>query len=248
MNKKRIIYALLPFTFAAIILFITYYGNQWYAETYGNPGLDYSYILYNFNIHVPFLEWTVYPYVLAYPFWIGAFFYVAYQSKEAFYTLFTMLIVLFLVSGLWYFFFQSDVESWRVTSGLFLNNNYLTPRADLNFTERLVISIYDAAGPRNALPSLHTIMAWSAVIALRMIKKSPLLPKIIIWVLAISIIISTQTLKQHYIIDLLVGLALAELSYWTLRKSKLVKWFEKIFSKLNESLNLNWDGTLESEK
>lgn len=248
MNKKRISYAVLPFTIAAIILFISYFGNQWYAQTFGNPGVDYSYIFYNFNIHVPFLAWTIYPYVLAYPFWIGAFFYIAYQSKEAFYTLLTMLIVLFVICGLWYFFFQSDVLSWRLTSGLFLNNNYLTPRPDLNFTERLVLSIYDAAGPRNALPSLHTIMSWSAVIALRMIKKTPILPKVLIWILAISIIISTQTLKQHYIIDVIAGLILAESAYWIFRNSRVVKWVEDLFTRLNDSLRFRHDEPLESEK
>jgi len=239
MDKKNIVYALLPFIFISILLFISYFGNQWYAETFGNPGVDYSYILYSINIKVPFLEWTIYRYVLAYPFWIGTFFYIAYHSKKAFFTSFTILSVLFIICGIWYFFFQSDVESWRLTSGLFLNNNYSTPRSDLNFSEKLVLLIYDAAGPRNALPSLHTIISWVCLISLRMIKDTPIIPKIIIWVMSLSIIVATQTLKQHYIIDLIVGIALAESSYWVLKDSKLVNWFEAFFSRINQQTKLN---------
>lgn len=238
MDIKKITYALIPFSVALLFMGIFYFGNQWYAETFGNPGVDYSYIFYGFNIKVPFLSWTIYPYIIAYPFWIFTFFYIAYNSKKAAYTILTIFLILLVICGVWYFFFQSDVEAWRVTSGLFVNDVYLAARPDLNFTERLVVSIYEAAGPRNALPSLHTVQSWGAIIALRMIKKSRLLPKIIIWTIGLSIIISTQTLKQHYIIDVIVALALTEAFYWIVKDTKLVTWVENFFTNINLKLGI----------
>lgn len=236
---NRLKYTLIPFGILSLILIITYFGNQWYAATFGNPGVDYSYILYQFNASVPFLDWTIYPYILAYPFWILSFFYIGYQSKEALFNIFTMVTVSLIICGLWYFFFQSDVESWRLTSGLFINNNYATPRTDLNFTQRLVVMIYNAAGPRNALPSMHTLMSWMAIISLRMIKKTSTLIKVGIWILGLSIIIATQTLKQHYIIDVILGIALAEGTYWLLKDSKFSLWLTTHFVKINQKYDLD---------
>jgi membrane-associated phospholipid phosphatase len=102
----------------------------------------------------------------------------------------------------------------------------------------MVMWIYQAAGPRNALPSMHTLMSWLCILALRLDKKIPLVNKIIIWVLSLAIIIATQTLKQHYIIDLIVGLLLAEAAYWLLRNSKLVKIIGNWVDKLNRKLKL----------
>ncbi|HPJ24159.1 MAG TPA: hypothetical protein PK113_04535, partial [Bacillota bacterium] len=167
MNKKRITYALFPFLLVCILLGITYFGNQWLAEANGVIGVDYSYIFLKFNQAVPFVDWTIYPYIIAYPFWTYAFFAIAYYHKDNLYNMMAMIIVTFLVCGLWWLLFQSDVLAWRLESGLFLNDNYLTPRTDLNFTENIVMWIYKAAGPRNALPSMHTLMSWLAIVGLR---------------------------------------------------------------------------------
>jgi len=244
MNKRRLTYAIFPFLLVCILLAITYFGNQWYAELNGTVGIDYSYIFLKFNEAVPFWDWTIYPYIIAYPFWAYAFFAIAYYNKENTYKLLAMIGVTFLICGIWYFFWQSDVEDWRLTSGLFLNNDYLTPRTDLNFTENIVMWIYQAAAPRNALPSMHTLMCWLAIFGVRMNKNMHISHKIVIWTLSLAIIISTQTLKQHYIIDLIVAIVLAEAAYWTLKNSRFAKWLEKIFTRLNLRLNLDWDGVI----
>ena len=235
---KKYKYILIPFMVVLFFQLTTYFGNQWYAETFGNPGVDYSYIFLSINEKVPFVAWHIYPYVIAYPFWAATFIYISVRSKDNMYLIATIAVITFIICGLWYFFWQSDVTAWRVTSGLFLNNNYLTPRTDLNFTESLVMTIYQAAGPRNALPSMHTLMSWLCVIAVRMDKKMPSVIKIVIWVLSIAIIIATQTLKQHYIIDLIVGLLLAEVAFWILKNSKLVEIVKKWFTNLNKKLKL----------
>lgn len=246
MNTKRLSYALLPFLFIGILLFITYFGNQIYAETFGNPGVDYSYIFIGFNRWVPFWAWTIYPYIIAYPAWALAFFIIAYYSKRNLYDVVAILTVTYIICGIWYFFWQSDVEAWRVTSGLFLNDNYATARTDLNFTEQIVMWIYRAAGPRNALPSMHTLMSWVAIIAVRADKNMPVIHKVHIWVINILIIVSTQTLKQHYIIDSIVAIALAEAAYWVLRNTKFSHWFETFFTRLNNRLNIDWDGQIKA--
>jgi membrane-associated phospholipid phosphatase len=57
--------------------------------------------------------------------------------------------------------------------------------------------------------------------------------KFILTLLAIMIIIATQTLKQHYIIDVIAGLIITEGFFWIILKSKLHIKVGKIFTKLN---------------
>ncbi|XMB72664.1 phosphatase PAP2 family protein [Mycoplasmatota bacterium WC30] len=241
MNWKRVSYVLLPFLFMLLLQFITYFGNQFYAEAAGIIGKDYSYIFLKFNELVPFIDWSIYPYILAYPVWVLSVFVIGYYSKRNLYNIMAVVTVTFIICGVWWFLFQSDVESWRVTSGLFLDGNYLTPRTDLNFTESIVMWIYQSAGPRNALPSMHTLISWICILGIRMDKKIPKYHIIWVWVINLAIIIATQTTKQHYIIDAIVSIAMAEAAYWILRDRKLSKWLQKIFSSFNQKLNLNWD-------
>ena len=244
MNKNRFKYLIFPFLFIGLLLFITYFGNQWYAETFGIVGKDYSYIFLKFNQMVPFLDWTIYPYIIAYPVWMIGFFVIGYYSKKNLYNILGVVIVTFSIFGLWYFFFQSDVESWRVTSGLFLNNDYATPRTDLNFTQSLIMTIYMSAGPRNALPSMHTLNSWLCILGIRGNKSIPKWIIILTWIFNVAIIISTQTTKQHYIIDTIVALAIAEAVYWIVRNTRFTRWLEKVFSKLNTKYGLDWDGII----
>ena len=241
MNWKRVKRVLLPFLFVFVLQFITYFGNQFFAEATGNVGRDYSYIFLKFNEIVPFVSWSIYPYIVAYPAWVLSMFVIGYYSKKNLYSLVAIITVTFIICGLWWLFFQSDVESWRVTSGLFLDGNYLTPRTDLNFTESIVMKIYQSAGPRNALPSMHTLISWICIIGVRMTKKIPKYHILWIWVLNLAIIISTQTTKQHYIIDSIVAIAIAEAAYWILRNSKFAHWLEKTFTRWNQKFDLDFD-------
>ncbi|MGD9909004.1 MAG: phosphatase PAP2 family protein [Candidatus Izemoplasmatales bacterium] len=231
MYTKKITYQLLPFLVVVIMLLLSYWVTQWYFEETGIVGTDYSYVFQGINNAVPFIPATIYPYVIAYPFWGLSFFYIGYRNKKNMYTILSIILFTFTIAGLTYFFFQSDVQAWRETSGLF-------ERTDLNFTESLVFWIYNAAGPRNANPSMHVIMSWLAILGARMDKEMPKISKIIIWVLGVSICISTQTLKQHYIIDLITGLLLVEVFFHLLKGSKIVDKVESFFTRINQKLHL----------
>jgi membrane-associated phospholipid phosphatase len=215
-----------------VLLGITYFGNQIYFELTGKPGEDLSYIFYEFNQLVPFIPATIYPYVLAYPFWAGTFIYVSYRSQHNMHTLLVLVVITFLICGFTYFFFQSDVQTWRETSGLF-------DRSDHTFTESIVFWIYNAAGPRNANPSMHTLMSWLCILGARLDKTMPKTVKAFIWVMALAIIIATQTLKQHYIIDVITAVAIAEGFYWLIKDSRAVTVSKQFFDRLNRRFNLD---------
>lgn len=237
MNKNRIAYVMFPFLSLVLGMFIAYWLNQQYAEAMGIVGKDYSVIFEGFNDAIPFLAWTVYPYVSAFAFWPLVFFYIGFRSKENLYKVLLLGLVCFLVCGLWYFFFQSDVTAWRASSGLFDMNP-----ADMTFTESFMMFIYNSAGPRNALPSSHCVMCWLAICGVRGDKKMPNLMKIIIVGMSIVIMIATQTTKQHYIIDTIVAIALTEIVYQIILRTKGWMKLQQGYSWLNRKLKFDWDG------
>ena len=67
--------------------------------------------------------------------------------------------------------------------------------------------------PSNLFPSIHCYVSW---LSWRGVSKSENIPK---WyqhfslIFAILIIISTQVLKQHYLVDAIAGVALVELAW-----------------------------------
>lgn len=231
MNIKKITYQIIPFLVVGFMQFLTYWGNQWYSEVHNVIGVDYSFIFQTLNDWIPFVPSTIYIYVFAYPFWIFSFFYIGYRSKENMYYILLLVLFTFTIAGLTYFFFQSDVQSWRETSELF-------GQTDLNFTEQLVMNIYNAAGPRNAMPSMHTIMSYLVIMGVRMDKKMPKGMKIFFLVIGWGIIISTQTLKQHYIIDAITGIALVEFFYWILKPTNWSNKLQVFFTGINQKLRL----------
>lgn len=232
MEKSRFKYMIIPFAIAAIMQLITYWGNQWYSEAMGIVGDDLSWIFLAFNRAVPFIPATVYIYVLAFPFWVGSFFYIGYRSRRNLAFLIILIVITFTITGLTYFFFQTDVQAWRETSGLF-------DRTDLNFTESFVFFIYNSAGARNANPSMHCLMSWLCLLGCRMDKEMPKGIKAFIVIFTIMICVSSQTLKQHYIIDFISAVVLAEGFYWLFRNSKAIDKVQTTLFKLNVKLGLD---------
>ena len=100
MDWKKLTRVVVPFALLMFMQFATYWGNQWYAETFGNPGKDLSVIFLEFNQSVPFLPWTIWPYVIAYPFWILGFIYIGYRDKTNMYKILLMVLVTFTICGL----------------------------------------------------------------------------------------------------------------------------------------------------
>lgn len=240
MNKNRIGYVMFPFLSMIFGMFVSYWLNQQYAEAMGIVGKDYSVIFQGFNDAIPFLAWTVYPYVSAFVFWPFTFFYIGYRSKENLYKTLLTGLVCFVVLGIWYFFFQSDVTAWRESSGLF----DMDP-SQMTFTESFMMYIYNAAGPRNALPSSHCVMCWLAICSVRLDKKMPNVMKILIVGMSVIIMIATQTTKQHYIIDTIAAIGVTEIVFQIVLHTKGWMKLQKGYSWLNRKCGFDWDGITE---
>jgi membrane-associated phospholipid phosphatase len=102
-----------------------------------------------------------------------------------------------IVSYFFFFFYQTHVIRPSIsTRGIFSD---------------LVATVYRHDNAYNAFPSLHTSISFLCALLWRYgrLKFSPL---VFVW--ALLIISSTVLIKQHYVLDLLGGLAVATASYY----------------------------------
>lgn len=174
---------------------------------------------------VPLLPWFVWIYVLAFPFWAFNYILSARKGKDAFYR-----------------FVATDLTVHVTCFVLFLLVPTTNVRPEItgnSLSEELLKLIYLLDGgknPSNLFPSIHCYVSW---LCWRGLKDSEKIPK---WyrnfslVFAILIIISTQVLKQHYLVDAVAGIVLVEGAWRFFQKGNRHKRIKEFFEKINRKV------------
>jgi len=185
---------LLPLT-AAIWNQAVYYGGGWLAqERYHH---DWTLLI---DRAIPFLPWTVSIYLLCFLFWAGSYVLSARQKKL-----------------LAYRFFCADFLAKAVCLACFLllPTTNVRPAVEGNgLWEGLVRFLYQVDAPVNLFPSVHCLVSWLCWIGVREREDIPRWYRYFSFWIAVAICLSTLTIKQHVIVDVAGGIALAEASWW----------------------------------
>lgn len=208
----RITYAVIPFLIFVVTLLVTYFGNQ----LLNRPGTNYPEL--PIDAQIPLVPWFVYFYFLTFPLGLVTFFYLAYTNKRRLYDLFLTLVISFAISGVIYFFWQTE-----------MTKPVLEPTS---FTNRFLLWTWGSTNPINCFPSQHCFMAIAMIIAcITAGKKMKLWFKIPTIFVAIMIILSTVFLKQHFLLDFVASLVIMVPIFLIIRFCNFGKWAEKKFSK-----------------
>ncbi len=163
------------------------------------------------DAHIPFCEWWYIFYVLWYPLLGGVGLYLAFRDPKGFKRYMTYIGVSFFTALLLF--------------ALFPNGQDLRPDLDTlgreNLFTRLIGVLYASDTNTNVCPSLHVVgslAAWFAVLHNDRLRRTRWVP-IVVGVLACLISISTVMIKQHSLLDMIVGvpyaLFLYRLLYWS---------------------------------
>lgn len=175
---------------------------------------------------IPFVEPFIYIYLSCYILWIINIPLAGNVSKNHFYKLCTTSLICVLISGVCFVLFPVTIDRPTVTG--------------TGLTASFVRFLYKIDSPVNLFPSLHCISSWLAYVAVRGQDVIPKPYRIFSCVYAISICISTQVLKQHFLADLVVGVALVELVWYLVRKTNFYTFIENFFERINERLGFHW--------
>lgn len=178
--------------------------------------------LYHYNMSVPLdgriplIPWTVSIYVLSYPFWVANYILGARQGrKEAFR------------------FLTADFVAKTISLAFFLFLPTTCTRPEIvgtGFWNWVLKIIYAVDTPDNLFPSLHCLASWISYIAVRKNEAVPKWYRVFTLVFALMICVSTVTTRQHVLLDIPAGLAIAELSYHIGCRTGLSQKVDALFS------------------
>ena len=172
-----------------------------------------------FDREVPLLPVFVWFYILAFPFWAVGYLLAARRGKDMFYR-----------------FVATDLTIHFICFICFIlipTTNIRPEIAGNTLSEKILALVYSLDGgssPSNLFPSIHCYVSWMCWKGVEGSEKVPKWYQRFSLVFAILIIISTQVLKQHYIVDAAAALLLVEFFWRFYQKGQRHKWVVHVFA------------------
>lgn len=168
-------------------------------------GITYHVIHCSLDSIIPFCEYFIIPYFLWFPYIISIVLYFVIFNRNR---LDCQRLLTTLCTGMTLFL----LVSFLYPNGLQLRPEYL---ADTNIFTHLVTLLYQMDTATNVLPSIHvfnSMAVYFAIINCEQLKKHRICMNGAL-LLTICIILSTMFLKQHSVIDVVMGLLLSFVLY-----------------------------------
>ena len=175
-----------------------------------------------FDRAFPFSPVWVFVYVAAFPFWIYQYSVVAKESRSLCYRL---VAADFAAKVICLLFFV-----------LLPTHNVRPPLETGGFTGWAMRTIWLLDTPTNLFPSIHCLVSWMCFIGIRGNKRVPRWYRIFSCIFALLVVVSTQVTKQHYLIDAIGGILLAEVLYAWNKRSNAYLYVKGFFERVNASL------------
>jgi membrane-associated phospholipid phosphatase len=158
-------------------------------------GVAYS-LVTDLDRQIPFMKSFVVPYLTWYGFLLVGFLYLAYKDRRTYYiTILEFVIGLLLCYGV-YAIYQTTV-----------------PRPELTGSDwllRMVEWVYQSDQPFNCFPSTHVLTSYVMMRAYLRSTHIARRYKIAVTSISLLIIVSTQFVKQHVLMDIIGAILLAE--------------------------------------
>ena len=167
---------------------------------------------------VPFIKEWIVIYIGCYIFWAVNYVLIAREGKEKCYR-----------------FATADVMSRLICAVFFIiipTTNVRPVVVGSDFCSWLVRYVYMTDPATNLFPSIHCMVSWFCFIGIRKSKKIPVWYKIVSCAIAVTICLSTQFTKQHYMIDIAGGVLIAEVCFFIANRTKLYRYIEFIYDKI----------------
>lgn len=186
-------WALWPLLGCFVLNCVVYWFTQWLME-----GAYHYDLTLPVDRALPVSSWWVSIYILSYGFWALNYILIGRQSREACYRLAFADYISKIVCGIIF---------------IALPTTNVRPELGHGFWDTMLGFIYEMDSPTNLFPSIHCLVSWLCFVGLRG-TKIPLWYRLVSAGCAIAICASTQFTKQHYIVDVVGGIALAEIAFW----------------------------------
>lgn len=202
-------YTRLPLLFILVVNFLTYYGTK--LVTLNAKHYD---LTIGLDTLIPFVPFFISFYILAYPQWFFSYIFHVRESEQICYRIVTANIIAKTICILFFLFFPTEIQLPEVTgNGLW---------------DHLTRFIYFADTPRTLFPSLHCLESWLCFRGAMYVKNKPKWYVPVQGVFSMLVFASTVFVKQHFVVDIFAGIAVAEIGLFFASKKNFAAFFKKI--------------------
>ena len=214
LDKYIPLWAIPPLMTIVAVNCLIYWGGS--ALTTGKYHYDFTMAV---DRAVPLLPVFVWFYILAFPFWAVGYLLAARRGKDMFYRFVATDLTIHFICFICF---------------ILIPTTNIRPEIPGNtLSEKILALVYSLDGgnsPSNLFPSIHCYVSWMCWKGVEGSEKVPKWYQRFSLVFAILIIISTQVLKQHYIVDAAAALLLVEFFWRFYQKGQRHKWVVHVFA------------------
>lgn len=178
-----------------------------------------------FDRAVPLIPEFVWIYILAFPFWAVNYILAGQRGKKTFYRFVATDLLIHLICFL-VFMAVPTTNIRPVLAGDTVSECVLS----------LVYTMDGGNMPSNLLPSIHCYVSWLCWRGLKGAREIPVWYQRFSLIFAGLVIISTQVLKQHYIVDAIVAVILVETAWRFFAKESRYQKIMDIFEYCNRKI------------
>lgn len=170
----------------------------------------------------PFRTWTIVFYFGVFAWWLYIFLQVSLRDREEADRFFAANLLAKAVCLTFFTFLPTTIARPEVTGS--------------SVWDALVRFLFDFDTPDNLFPSVHCLLGWLCFIAVRRRRDVSLLCRVLSLLLAVAVCLSTLTLRQHVLADVVGGVLLAELCYALCARPALHGWYGRLADRLSALL------------
>lgn len=190
---SAISYAIVPFLIFLVIQELSWTGNMILGKSGVQPAIW-------LDAKIPLISEFVWVYYFTFPLAIFTYFWVAGKDKKHHWNLWLTLCISFFISGIIYFFWQTEMVKPDLVAE--------------TLSDKMLLLTWATCKPINCLPSQHCFMAIAIIIGYSNQKKTT--PAWLRWscyVISVLIILATVFLKQHYVLDFVASFVIMVPTY-----------------------------------
>ena len=224
--KEKLKKFLFPITWILPLIFTLVFNNAIYFGSRMVVGNRYHYNLSGrLDDIVPFVPQFIIVYFGCFVFWIVNYCIISKQDKEHRYRFFTADFYARLICLACFLLFPTTNTRPVLTGG--------------GFWESAVGWLYAADAPNNLFPSIHCMASWFSYIGIRGRQNVPLWYRRFSCVMAFVVFLSTLSLRQHVLIDVIGGVAVAEITYFISLHTNGYRVYMRIFESAGDKI-MGW--------
>ena len=167
---------------------------------------------------LPLIKIFIIPYMSLWFFLAFCYVYLCFKNRKVYYKIMLTLVLCYVVAFTTYYFFQTTVPRPVVTGN--------------DLFSKLIIFTYNSDEPFNCFPSIHVITAYLAVKGINATTALNRI-KIPVNIIGFLIIISTEFVKQHVIMDIFFAILICDMFF------NLITFAEKQYILYNSKKTTN---------